>query len=174
VTGPRSLPRPPAGVIPVTLPGDVVLVRAPALAVWAGAVTVFADSFAFTLLTLSDTRVTRPPESWALDVPQRSRETWLAVRFSDGRYRAADLNANTPPHQPQGPHVRFSGGQANWTDGWDRSRWWVAPLPPPGPVELAIHLNGQDDPTGVGYLDGDALTAAAARAQTLWTDSWPG
>jgi hypothetical protein len=168
------MPRPPAGVIPVTVPGDVVLLRAPGLAVWARAVTVFPDGFAFTLQTLFDTMVTNPPASWALDAPQRCRETWLAIRFSDGRYRAADLNANTPRDQPQGPHLRFYGGLASRTGGWERSRWWATPLPPPGPVELAIHLNGQAGPSGVGYLDGEALTAAAARAQTLWTDSLPG
>lgn len=174
MTGPHYVPMPPAGVIPVTVPGDVVLLRAPGQVTWVGAVTVFPDSFVFTVLTLFDTRVTKPHESWALEVPHRSRETWLAVRFSDGRYRAADLNANTPRHQPQGPHVRFQGGQANWTDGWDYSRWWVTPLPPAGPVELAIHLNGDTDPTGVGCLDGDALIDAAARAQALWADVLPG
>jgi len=125
---------PPGGVIPATVPGDVVvvLVRRAGLVTLASAITVFPAGFEFTLSTLSDVSRVDPPASFALDVPHRSQEAWLAVRFSDGRYRAADLNANTPGDQPDGPHLRMQDGEASSTEGWDISRWWVTPLPPPG------------------------------------------
>jgi len=151
------------------MPGDVLVVDAAGLAVWAGAVTVYPHGFAFTLRTLSDSRrIGPPPTPWALDVAERERMTWLEVRYSDGRTRAADLNANTPPRQPQGPHLRAM--DAGGSDGCDISRWWVTPLPPPGPVDLAIHLNGDKTPTGVGRLDGAALLSAATRAQVIWLE----
>lgn len=163
----RYVPRPAAGVIPVTVPGDFVLVREPGLAVWVGAVTVFPDSFAFTLLILFDTR-SKPPADFALHKEQRSQGAWLEVRFSDGRSRAADLNTNTPFDQPEGPEIRLEDGEMNLTEGWSSNRWWVTPLPPSGPVELAIHLNGDEQPTGTGCLDGKALADAAACAEVLW------
>jgi hypothetical protein len=56
-----------------------------------------------------------------------SRMTWLEIRYADGRARAADLNANTPPGQSQGPHVHMLNGGGS--DGCDDSRRWVIPLP---------------------------------------------
>jgi hypothetical protein len=170
---PRYRPARPGGVIPVTVPGDTVLVRSPHLVVWVGAVTAFPDSFEFTLMTLFDTRRTDPPEDFALHPEERSQKTWLAVQFSDGRSRAADLNTNTPVDQPDGPQLRMVDGFASWTEGWSTSRWWVIPLPPAGPVVLTIHLNGDTQPSGVGRLDGGALANAAARAETLWAESTP-
>ncbi len=153
----------------MVVPGDVLVVNSAGLAVWAGAVTVYPEGFAFTLRVLSDSRRAGPPPApWALDVAERVRMTWLEVCYPDGRVRAADLNANTPRRQPRGPRVQAMDASAS--DGCDISRWWVTPLSPPGPVELAIHLNGQKTPTGVGRLDGAALLRAADRAQIIWPE----
>jgi hypothetical protein len=78
---------------------------------------------------------------------------------------AADLNANTPFDQPEGPHLTFVDGAASDAEGWDYSRWWVRPLPPPGPVQITIHLGGHSEENGSGYLDGQAIAEAATRAQ---------
>jgi hypothetical protein len=161
---------PPSGVLPITVPSDVVLVRRPELVVWAGAVTAFPAGFAFTLLTLFDIRNELPPYL-VRDVQRLNHETWLTVRFSDGRYReVTESSLNRPPGQPHGPQLRSMDNAAHWTDGWRISRWWVTPLPPPGPVELAVHLGGAADPSGVAHLDGTALVEAAARAEVLWSD----
>ena len=157
---------PPPGTVPVVIPGDVVLVHSTGLVVWAGAVTVYPEGFAFTLRTLWDTSCTMPPAAWALDVAERDRMTWLEIRYPDGRARSADLNANTPHRQPRGPHLEFLSGEGS--EGCDDSRWWATPLPPPGQVELAIHLNGERAATGAGHLDGTALVSAAARTQSVW------
>jgi hypothetical protein len=159
---------PPSGTVPVVVPGDVVLAHSAGLVVWAGAVTVFPEGFVFTLLTLFDTRDTGPPPSdWALDVAERGRMTWLEIGYPDGRRRAADMNANTPDHQPSGPHLCMLDGSGSY------SRWWVTPLPPPGPVELAVHLNGEAAPAAVGRLDGAAMVSAVDRAEAVWPE-FPG
>lgn len=169
MTGQDGRSIPPPGTIPVVMPGDLLVVNTAGLVVWAGAVTVYPEGFAFTLRTLSDTRRPGPPPApWALDVAERERMTWLEVRYPDGRVRAADLNANTPGRQPRGPHLQVM--DATGSDGCDVSRWWITPLPPPGPVELAVHLNGEKTPTGVGRLDGAALLSAADRAQVIWSE----
>jgi hypothetical protein len=152
----------------VVVPGDVVVARAVGIVVWAGAVTAYPEGFEFTLLTLHDARSTAPPASWALDTAERGRMTWLEIGYPDGRRRAADLNTNTPHRQRQGPHLSVL--DASGSDGCEVSRWWVTPLPPPGWVELAIHLNGKTTPTGVGRLDGAAIATAAGRAEAVWSE----
>jgi hypothetical protein len=165
VTGQDGRRDPPSGCVPVVVPGDVVLARRAGLVVWAGAVTVFPEGFAFTLLTLYDPRRAGPPPAyWALDVAERGRMTWLEIGYSDGRRRAADMNANTPGHQPSGPHLGMLDGSGSY------SRWWVSPLPPPGPVGLAVHLNGEATPAAVGDLDGAAMVSAAGRAEAVWPE----
>ena len=165
MTGQDSCQGPPSGTVPVVVPGDAVLARRAGLVVWAGAVMVFPEGFVFTLLTLSDTRCAGPPPSdWALDVSERGRMTWLEIGYPDGRRRAADMNANTPDRQPGGPHLRMLGGSGSY------SRWWVTPLPPPGQVELAVHLNGEATPAAVGRLDGTAMVSAAGRAEVVWPE----
>jgi len=52
--------------------------------------------------------------------------------------------------------------RASDTEGWDRSRWQVTPLAPPGPVELTIHLGGNSGVTGTGHLDGRFIAGTPA------------
>ncbi len=158
----------PNGVIPVVVPGDAVLVRQSSLAVWAGGVTVFPAGFEFTLLILSDSVHRESPADFALDVHERGQLTWLEMAYADGRRRSADLNANAPAVQPGGPQLTLVSGDSDATEGLGVTRWWVTPLPPPGPVELKIHLNGTGPSTGSGHLDGAAIAAAAARIEVLW------
>jgi hypothetical protein len=164
VTGQAGLGGPPPGTVPVVVAGDVVLACAPGLVVWAGAVTVYPEGFAFTLLTMFDARHVEPPAPWALDVAERERMTWLEIGYADGRRRAADMNSNTPRRQPRGPDLRMVDGSGPY------SRWWVTPLPPPGPVELAVHLNGEENPTCAGGLDGAALVSAASNLEAVWLE----
>jgi len=168
MTQPRYRPTPPGGTIPVVVPGDLVLVRKPGLAVWAGAVTVFPEGFQFTLLTLFDTSRARLPGDSALDPHERDSMTWLEMWYADGRYRVADLDEIMPPGQPQGPHMVLQYSMGAWSEGWLRDIWWVTPLPPPGLVELAIHIGGEKSPTGTGHLDGALLADAASSAEVLW------
>ncbi len=165
MTWPVNPLRPPSGIVPVTVPGDLILVRGPRLAAWAGAVSASPAGFGFTLLIVTDTGQT---PDFALHPGERDSRTWLEVRFADGRARAADLNACTPYEQPEGPSLTFEY-DAN-CEGSNHSRWWVTPLPPPGPVSLEIHLDGQPEPSGVGHLDGQSLIDAARRAEVAWTE----
>jgi hypothetical protein len=168
VTTPEFQDGPPSGVIPVVVPGDTTLINQSGLAVWAGAVAVFPVGFEFTLLIVYDADHRDPPADFALDVPERGQMTWLEMAYADGRRRGADLNANTPVDQPGGPHLSLLGGGSNTEDGGTASRWWVTPLPPSGPVEIKIHLNGTGSCTGLGHLDGSVIADAAARSRILW------
>jgi hypothetical protein len=163
---PENVDKPPPDIMPVTVPGDTTLLCKPGLFISAGAVRAWPGGFEFTLSMLTD--IDRPEavpaESIALYPQERGAHSWLSVRYADGRERAADLNANTPFDQPEGPHLNCVEGASSGTEGWDYSQWWVTPLPPPGPVQITIHLGGHSDETGSGYLDGQVIAEAGTRA----------
>jgi hypothetical protein len=164
---PEKRPVPPPGIVPVTVPGDTTLLSKPGLVISAGSVRAWPQGFEFTLTMLGDIFVPDgvPAESMALYPKERGSHSWLSVRYADGRERSADLNSNTPFDQPEGPHLTFLDGEGSYTEGWDYSRWWVRPLPPPGPVQITIHLGGHSEETGSGDLDGQAIAEAGTHAQ---------
>jgi hypothetical protein len=167
----RSVPEnpdaPPPEIMPVTVPGDATLLRKPGLVISAGSVRASPQGFEFTLSMVGDLDRDGavPAESIALYPEERGLHSWLSVRYADGRERSSDLNANIPLDQPDGPHLTFVDGAGSYTDGWEHSRWWVTPLPPPGPIQITIHLGGRSNETGSGYLDGQAIAEAGTHAQ---------
>jgi hypothetical protein len=158
----------PPQTLPATAPGDTVLLRRPGQAIWAGAVSAWPEGFEFTLLVLNDVHLAEapPPEALALHPGERGPNAWISVQYADGRARAADLNTNTPTEQNAGPHLSFIYGESSATEGWDLSRWWVTPLPPPGLIQLTIHLGHHSNTTGTGHLDGQAIIQAAHRTNS--------
>jgi hypothetical protein len=158
----------PPQTLPATTPGDTVLLRRPGQAIWAGAVSAWPEGFEFTLLMLNDVhRIDAPPpEALALHPGERGPNAWISVQYADGRARGADLNTNTPTEQTAGPHLSLIYGESSATEGWDLSRWWVTPLPPPGPIQLTIHLGHHSNTTCTGHLDGQAIIQAARRANS--------
>ena len=161
-------PSVPAGTIPKVVARDLVLVQKPGLVVWAGAITVFPEGFEFTLLTMFDRSGEESPGDFALFPSERKSKTWLELRYADGRHREADLNENTPRGLSEGLQLTLQDGSADWSEGWLRHVWWVTPLPPPGPVDLIIHIAGEKNPTEKGTLDGGVLMDAARHAEVLW------
>jgi hypothetical protein len=146
--------QPPVRELPVAVPGDLVLVREPGLVVSAGCFAVSSAGFEFTLRTAFDVSdpAVRVPASLAVHLDEREHDTWLEVGFADGRRCEADLNTNTWPGGSRDITMRFRFGDSSRSEGLDLSRWWVSPLPPPGPVELVVHLNGAAGPTGRASL----------------------
>jgi hypothetical protein len=168
--GPLRQDSPPAGDVPVAVPGDLVLVRSSGLVAWVGALTVTSAGFEF---TLSVTAGTGGPEVafFALNEDERDDHTWMGVRFADGRETSADLNSHTWPGGSENLWLGYLYGDAMGTAGWDDSRWWVSPLPPSGRVELTVHLNGAAGPSGTGTLDGQVLLDAASAVETAWSQT---
>lgn len=160
---------PPLRDIAVAVPGDLVLVQAPGLLVCAGAFTVSSAGFEFALRITADVSdpAARMPESFALHRAGREHGTWLEVRFSDGRACSADLSGCTWPGEREDIRVKFMFGGSHNSDGRADFQWWVSPLPPPGPVELTVHLNGDAGPTGTSALDTRALLEAAATVEQV-------
>jgi hypothetical protein len=95
----------------------------------------------------------------------------FGVRFSDGR---ATVLGDASGARNAGPMmiVRFSERSRGGPDDGDdvRMSLWVWPLPPPGVVQLTCTwvMGGSDGPPLGIDLDGDAIRAAARRAEPYW------
>lgn len=163
--------RPPARDIPVAVTGDLVLVRGPAIVVTAGAFTVSSSGFEFGLHVAADVSnpaVRLPRDMFCVERDWRAHCTWMSISYSDGRACDAFMQRCTLP----GDEDNTDSKDINVTylfhpdESW-ASRWWVSPLPPPGPLELTIHLDGRAGPVGTASLDAGVLLAAAAMVEKV-------
>lgn len=168
----QIMERPPMRDIPVAVAGDLVLVRESGLLVSAGAFTVSSCGFEFDLhaaADMSDPAVQRPQDLFSVERDWRAHCTWMSIGYADGRACDASILWCTLPgdhnnRKSQDIKVAFLCNPDEYTRS---SRWWVSPLPPPGPVELTIHLNGRAGPVGTASLDAGILLAAAAMVEKV-------
>lgn len=165
--------QPPAWVLPVTVAGDLVLVREQGVLVSVGAICAYPAGFAFYLtIGLDRARVAdRTIGFHAHTAEERASAARLQVTFPDARI-ADSLARGAGRVTPGELLLRFSGGGSGIRDYMAiprcESQWWVSPLPPPGPVEFSISLPGAAAPSGSGRIDASLITSAAVRSQTLW------
>jgi len=146
---------------------------------------VFSNGFdvAITVLTREsmDPRMLgfgRPPQ---LGQPLPDDVLRIGIQYADGRkttslhahaagrreYMLALAEGRTPP-EPEGPLMQPRGGGGGGTR-WDH-RFWVWPLPPPGPVKLACQWPSEGIALTFHELSGDQIRSAAAGVSDLWDD----
>ncbi len=100
------------------------------------------------------------------------RETDLRfrLRFSDGREAAQDDDAGL--RTGRGPILMLRGCESSYGDPDSGEEahltLWAWPLPPSGPFELTCSWPSYELTGKSLVLDGDAIKAAALRAQPFW------
>lgn len=168
----------PGGVVPVSVPLNLTLVRRTDLVVRVTVASVYPEGFLFLLSVGFDIR--RIPfnrvDFYApreLDYPLPAR---LQVRFSDGR--VADSLVKLPGRwRDEAAIVAYTGGMSHPLDTEDQKQdsfrqhktsWWVSPLPPPGPLEFAVHLRDIPELAGTVLSAAEPLLEAARHAEVLW------
>lgn len=191
--------KPPPDLTPGLVPVERLLGRSASAAVAAAGFEAYPTGFTFTLLVRSRQsprfhrerpRFTQPGDELPARDPHRRVVGWrpwplaewddsglleLGVAFADGRSATAVDDGATGPGGPSDrPPIRlshpFGGMWSNASGG--AYRWWVEPLPPPGPVTFACRWLGQGiDETRV-EIDGDLLRSAAQRATRRRGPDW--
>jgi hypothetical protein len=171
---------PPENEFPASVGLSVLLGRSDEVAVGLTDVGAFSTGFRFTLtvrvrqlrqrlvrggLFMLISSHTHP----GIEVPLPDR-LLLGIEYPDGRRASTltDMRMPGPGTQPDSEQlvlVQQGGG------GGDRSvdqSYWVAPLPPSGPVNVVLAWPGFGIPESRTVLDAAAIRAAAARSQLLW------
>ena len=161
---------PPDSVLGRPVPVSTVVARTPEVVVAVARVTAYPTGFELELTV----RIHEAPVAGSFD--QIRRRTWggfaafpgeslrTSVVFADGRRattsnfgpRAADPGVTLLPVGGSGTQARFD------------QRFWVAPLPPAGPVGVAVEWERRSLADTQVDVDGAAIVAAAAEAETLW------
>ncbi len=148
----RPQPGPPDLVLGQPVPTRVVVARGPSF-------VVAVD------------RVVAYPTGFELGVTVRTREEPVHGSFDVSRRRSWSGTAAFPGESLQ---VRVAGEvtvvpvSGSGTQARFDQRYWVAPLPPAGPVTVVVEWPARQLGETGADLDGDAIREAAARADALW------
>ena len=171
---PRPVWAKPECVVPGTLAADLTLLHTDQVAVTLGLLLAYPTGFEFTVEAHSrhagaGHRIGAMPRRYAPGGAETGDGLRLGLAFSDGR--RAEIAAPGPVPADGGPGSLVvvtrggTGGERSWS-----ARFWVYPLPPPGPVSFFATW-----PTfGIGeahaVLEAGQILSAAERALPLWPD----
>ena len=170
---------PPENEFPAGVGVAALLASSDNVAVGLNQVEAFSTGFRFTLAV----RVRQVPTELIrgelfmhitahvpdLEIPLENR-LLVGIEYSDGRRAStlgdtwtfrpdAEMGSDQLVLVPQG-----GGGSELAVD----QSFWVAPLPPPGPVTVVLAWPGFGIEETRTVVDGDSLREASARSQTLW------
>ena len=163
-------------MIPGSVPGEVMLIRAEQVAVAIGSIRAYPNGFEFT----AHVRMRGQDENepfWHDPFDrhgQRGRQPpgdvlRLGVLYADGR-RGAVAGGHWPDEAADPGRLFLQHGSSGGTTGrWD-GEFWVHPLPPEGPVTFVASWPEYGVAETRAELDGAAIRAAAGRAVVLWPE----
>ncbi len=165
----------PEGVLPGTVPYNLLLVRNERAAVSVGSIRAYPEGFEFTV----HARVRRTgPDAWPFDplghrpgAAAPGERLRLGLLFADGRRAEAHGGIGNPGAGPGEVHLMAQGATAGGS-GWDGD-FWVHPLPPPGPLRFVVSWREQGVDEVSGALDGTVIRTGARQAVVLWPDAEP-
>jgi hypothetical protein len=149
---PRPAYGPPDGVLGAPVGGTVVVARTPSVVVAVDRLVAYPTGFELGLTV----RTSDAPVHGSFD--EIHRRSWSGTRAFPSESLEVTVGGDLTlfPMSGSGTQTRFD------------QRYWVAPLPPPGPLALAVVWPSRGlAETGVD-LDGRAIVEAAERAETLW------
>lgn len=170
----------PANEFPAAVGISLLLGRTGDTAVGITQVEAFSTGFRFTLAVrlrraspkVADGRLfmlISPHLAHDPEVPLEDR-LLLGLEYPDGRRASTldDVRAAGPGQVPGDDELMLAhegggGGELNVDQ-----TFWVAPLPPPGPVAVVLTWPGFGISETRSLLDGAAVRAAGARSQVLW------
>ncbi|MBS2965192.1 hypothetical protein KGA66_19235 [Actinocrinis puniceicyclus] len=174
-------PRPawmkPEFVVPGSVAADLVLVRTDEVAVTLGLLRAYTTGFEFTVDTRSRRRgqhhrIGAGPRRYLMQMQGTDTEDRLRVglEFSDGR--RAELGAPRPhPDQVTADTLVVHPCGGGGSDRSSHERYWVYPLPTPGPLSFIATWPAFGITEARIELEAEAVLSAAARAIVLWPEA---
>ena len=149
----RLHPGPPDHLLGQPVPTEVVVARTPTVVVAVDRVVAYPNGFELGVTV----RTHDEPVPGSFETG--TRRSWSGTAAFPGQSLTVGLDGNLTivPVSGSGTQTRFD------------QRFWVMPLPPPGPVSLIVEWPARDLPEARADLDGSAIVEAAARAEPLWS-----
>jgi hypothetical protein len=163
---------PPENEIPVVLPWSVVLGRGEDVVAALIGVRVYTTGVELDLVarTRGDrSRDMRHPGRGGF--PGEPGQPLLGVEFADGRLTVA-RGFPQRPRGGAGPALHLGSG-SSFGPNSSSLRYYLTPLPPPGPLAVHFAWPALDLPENEVELDGGLIAAAAAEVVVLWPPEPP-
>ena len=176
-------PAPPSNEIPRTIAVHSPLGRGPDAALFITSAQAYRGGVQFTVAV----RLRRPTEHQPLNLMTQfmggpTRDTvdpegrlLIGVELSDGR-RAVMVNGLRPSSEEAADPAAVT---LAWTPGGmhtelaAEARYWMTPLPPPGPLLMVLRWLELGIEETITELDGTSITAAGHDAEVLWPPAPP-
>jgi len=165
----------PEFVVPASVAADLVLLRTDEVAVTIGLLRAYTTGFEFTVDSRSRRagqghRIGGMPRRYAPAGVEAQDGLRLGLEFSDGRRAEFDAPHPHPDQAEPNALVVMSAGGGGSDRSW-HSRFWVYPLPPPGPLSFVATWPAFGIAEARVELDADAVLSAASRAIVLWPEA---
>ena len=159
--------------MPGSVAADLLLLRTEEVAVTLGLLRAYTSGFEFTVDTYSRARRLRHggmPGRRAFEEAEAEGGLRLGLEFSDGR--RAEIGTPRPYPDQVGPDtlVVVPAGSGGSDRSW-HGRFWVHPLPPPGPLSFVAAWPDFAVTEARIELEADAILSAAERANALWPEA---
>lgn len=137
-----------------------VLARTAGLAIWIAGVVAYRGGFTFSVVAQG--RLQHRP----FGMPHRGDADAfrLGVQFADGR-KATDW---TVFRSPESGELDLRSLGSGGSGASYRFHWQLTPLPPAGPMVVAIRWNDAGVPETLTEVDCEPIREAAARSQPIW------
>jgi hypothetical protein len=176
---------PPSGAVPGVVALELVIVANDKVAVVVSSLAAYPEGFEFELRTFGSPRFEHEnPMLFEGPMGHRMRMRGMPIgpellrfgfEFADGA-RATNLpspgrtppgpRSDGPPSPPVLTHRGGGGGGLNWNQ-----KYWVWPLPPPGPLAFVCEWPAFDVPETRVEIDAQLVIDAAARSRRLFSDA---
>lgn len=162
---------PPDAVLGQPLAGHTVVARADGFVIAVERIVAYPSGFEMSVTVRtrdepvfgSFDEVNR--RSWSGSAAFPGESLRVGVVFADGRRSFVD---NSPPRPASTGDVRLVPMGGGGTQSRFDQRYWVEPLPPPGPLGVVVEWDRRHLPETRADLDAGAIVEAASRAETLW------
>ena len=161
---------PPDGVLGEPVAGVTVVARSGAMVVAADRIVAYPEGFEFGITIRTNDRQAHGSfddhrqRAWSGVAAFPGESVRVTVVFADGRRGAVDNFASGPAGDVRLIPVHGHGTQTRFDQ-----RFWVEPLPPPGPLGVVVEWERRGLPETRADLDAGAIVEAASRAETLWS-----
>ena len=160
---------PPDGVLGWPVAGATVVARTETLVVAADRIVAYPTGFEFGITVRTADQPTygsfndQRQRAWSGVAAFPGESVRVSVVFADGRRGMVDNFSSAPAGNVQLIPVHGHGTQTRFDQ-----RFWVEPLPPPGPLGVVVQWERRGLPETRADLDAGPIIEAAARAETLW------